>query len=60
MNQCIDENEANLVLCFGSKAMFEIDNIYFSLKSKFLAVQNEGENCQLHNQTMTITSFYEN
>lgn len=33
--QAIDELKTNLVLCFGSKEMLEIDAIYSTVKSKF-------------------------
>ena len=34
-SQSFDDDKANLVLCFGSKAMLEMDNIYSTVKSKF-------------------------
>ena len=38
-SQPLEEHEATLVLCFGSKAMLEVDTIYSTIKSKFPAAQ---------------------
>ncbi|SNR64090.1 Uncharacterized conserved protein, contains FIST_N domain [Lutibacter agarilyticus] len=34
-SQSLEDDKANLVLCFGSKTMLEIDSIYSTVKSKF-------------------------
>lgn len=34
-SQSLEDDKADLVLCFGSKTMLEIDNIYSTVKSKF-------------------------
>ncbi len=34
-SQALEDDKANLVLCFGSKTMLEIDSIYSTVKSKF-------------------------
>lgn len=38
-SQPLEEQEATLVLCFGSKAMLEVDTIYSTIQSKFPAAQ---------------------
>jgi len=66
---------ALLISCVGRKLILgprideEVDAVAETLGDKTLLAGfysygeispfNEGGNCQLHNQTMTITSFYE-
>jgi hypothetical protein len=38
-SQPLEEHQATLVLCFGSKAMLEVDTIYTTIQSKFPAAQ---------------------
>lgn len=38
-SQPFEEHKATLVLCFGSKAMLEVDTIYSTIQSKFPAAQ---------------------
>lgn len=38
-SQPLEEHKATLVLCFGSKAMLEVDTIYATIQSKFPAAQ---------------------
>jgi hypothetical protein len=38
-SQSIEEHQVTLVLCFGSKAMLEVDTIYATIQSKFPTAQ---------------------
>ncbi len=66
-NQSIEEHKATLVLCFGSKAMLEIDTIYSTIKSKFPSSQialcsTSGEiyqDCVLNDSLVAVALQFE-
>ena len=47
-SQLVDPNLVQLVLCFASKAMLRMDDIYATLKLKFVGgISNNSPNCSI-------------
>jgi len=58
-SKSVDENKVHLVLCFASKAMLQVDNIYSTVKSKFpsAAIAMCSTAGEIYQDSVTDNSF---